>query len=60
LLLVSANTAQEVFEANMAGADECLIKPVNPAVLVVKAMAWLGQGERNERLPAMLNINLPA
>ena len=60
LMLVSANTAQEVFEANMAGADECLIKPVNPAVLVVKAMAWLGQGERNERLPAMLNINLPA
>ena len=25
IMLVSANTAQEVFEANMAGADECLI-----------------------------------
>ena len=55
IMLVSATTAQEVFEANMAGADECLIKPVNPAVLVVKAMAWLGHGERNERIPAMMN-----
>ena len=59
LLLVSANTAQEVFEANLAGADECLIKPVNPAVLVVKAMAWLGHGEKNERIPAaMLNLQV--
>ena len=56
IMLVSANTAQDVFEANLAGADECLIKPVNPAVLVVKAMAWLGHGERNERFPAMMNV----
>lgn len=60
IMLISANTAQEVFEANMAGADECLIKPVNPAVLVVKAMAWLGHGERNERIPAMMNLNVTA
>lgn len=60
ILLVSANTAQEVFEANMAGADECLIKPVNPAVLVVKAMAWLGHGEKNERFPAMINLQVAA
>jgi len=60
LMLVSANTAQEVFEANMLGADECLIKPVNPAVLVVKAMAWLGHGERNERIPAMMNLGVSA
>lgn len=58
IMLVSANTAQEVFEANTAGADECLIKPVNPAVLVVKAMAWLGHGERNERIPAMMNFQV--
>lgn len=49
LLLVSANTVDEVLEANQAGADECLIKPINPAVLVVKAMAWLGHGERKHR-----------
>jgi DNA-binding response OmpR family regulator len=60
IMLISASTAQEVFEANMAGADECLIKPVNPAVLVVKAMAWLGHGERNERIPAMMNLEASA
>lgn len=48
LLLVSASTADEILEANRAGADECLLKPVNPAVLIVKAMAWLGHGERKK------------
>lgn len=60
ILLVSANTAQEVFEANLAGADECLVKPVNPAVLVVKAMAWLGHGEKNERFPTMIDLQVAA
>jgi len=49
LLLISANSVDAVLEANRAGADECLIKPINPAVLVVKAMAWLGHGERKHR-----------
>lgn len=49
LLLVSASTAQLALEANASSADEYLMKPVNPAVLVVKAMAWLGQGRRPER-----------
>jgi len=53
LMTVSANTVDEIIEANQAGADECLVKPVNPAVLVVKAMAWLGHGQRSERLPAL-------
>jgi len=50
LMLVSANTANDIMEANQSGVDECLIKPVNPAVLIVKAMAWLGHGEKNNRL----------
>jgi DNA-binding response OmpR family regulator len=55
-MIISANTVDDIVEANQAGADECLIKPVNPAVLVVKAMAWLGHGERSTRVPAaMLN-----
>lgn len=49
LLLISANTVDEVLEAQQAGADECLVKPINLAVLVVKAMAWLGHGERKHR-----------
>ena len=49
ILLISANTVDEVIEARQAGADECLVKPVNPAVLIVKAMAWLGHGERRKQ-----------
>src|SRR6266545_4485176 len=48
LMLISANTVDEIIEANHSGADECLVKPVNPAVLVIKAMAWLGHGHRSQ------------
>jgi DNA-binding response OmpR family regulator len=58
LMLIHANTIDEIVEANQEGADECLVKPVNPAVLVVKAMAWLGHGQRSERAPAMLGVTL--
>jgi len=57
LMTVSANTVDDIVEANKMGADECLIKPVNPAVLIVKAMAWLGHGSRSARVPAALNQN---
>ncbi len=53
LLLVSANTAQLAFEANETVADEYLMKPVNPAVLVIKAMAWLGHGQRRGKFSSM-------
>jgi DNA-binding response OmpR family regulator len=58
LMLINANTVDEIVEANQEGADECLVKPVNPAVLVVKSMAWLGHGQRAERAPAMLGVTL--
>jgi len=58
LMLISANTVEEILEANRSGADECLVKPVNPAVLVVKAMAWLGHGHRVERLPNSISVTL--
>ena len=55
LMTVAANTVDDIVEANQAGADECLIKPVNPAVLIVKAMAWLGHGEKSSRTPHTLD-----
>ena len=55
LMTVSAMTVDDIMEANQAGADECLIKPVNPAVLIVKAMAWLGQGEKSSRIQSAMN-----
>ena len=58
LMTVSANTVDEIIEANQAGADECLVKPVNPAVLIVKAMAWLGHGQRSERSPVLAGTTL--
>ncbi len=57
ILITSANTVDEVLEANQAGADECLIKPVNPAVLIVKAMAWLGHGQRKKYMTGPLGIS---
>src|SRR5262249_14639876 len=57
LMLVSADTVQDVVEANQAGADECLVKPVNPAVLVIKAMAWLGHGEKSEKVQSVINTH---
>jgi len=60
LLLISADTVEEVVEANQIGADECLVKPVNPAVLVIKAMAWLGHGQRKERAPSLYESNVNA
>jgi len=56
ILIASANTVDEVLEANQAGADECLIKPVNPAVLIVKAMAWLGHGQRRKYMTGPLSM----
>jgi len=58
LLLISANTVDEILEANRLGADECLVKPVNSAVLIVKAMAWLGHGHRIERLSSPISVTL--
>jgi len=60
LMTVSATTVDDIMEANQAGADECLIRPVNPAVLIVKAMAWLGHGEKSSHLPANLNQHATA
>ena len=56
LMIISANTVDDIVEANKMGADECLIKPVNPAVLIVKAMAWLGHGEKSSRVPNQVAI----
>ena len=58
LMLISANTVDEIMEANQAGADECLVKPVNSAVLVIKAMAWLGHGQRSERNSTIMGVTL--
>lgn len=56
LMLINAQTVNEIVEANHEGADECLVKPVNPTVLVVKSMAWLSRSQRNERVSTLLDV----
>lgn len=41
LLLVSEYTGSQIVDIYNAGVDECLLKPVSPAFVVVKAMSWL-------------------
>jgi len=55
LMLINAKTVDEIVEANHEGVDECLVRPVNPGVLVVKAMAWLEHSQQSQYAPAMLS-----
>lgn len=58
LMLISADTVDEILEANRSGADECFVKPLNPAVLVSKAMAWLNHGHRSEESSQPVSVTL--
>jgi len=58
LMLISANTVDEILEANRLGANECLVRPVNPAILIVKAMSWLGQRYQIERHASPISVTL--
>jgi len=40
LLFLPANHESEILEAYQAGVDECVVKPVSPAIFVAKIMAW--------------------
>jgi len=41
LLLVSDYNGNQMIDIYNIGVDECLLKPVNPAFLVVKGITWL-------------------
>jgi DNA-binding response OmpR family regulator len=58
LMLIAAETIDEIVEANQEGADECLVKPISPAVLVVKSMTWLEHSQKKKSAPAMLGVTL--
>jgi DNA-binding response OmpR family regulator len=40
LLVLSSASGDEVLEAWCAGATECIVQPANPAVILLKALAW--------------------
>jgi DNA-binding response OmpR family regulator len=40
LLFLPANNENEVLEAYQNGVDECVVKPVSPAIFLAKILAW--------------------
>lgn len=40
LLFLPASNESEILEAYQAGVDECVVKPVSPAIFLAKIMAW--------------------
>ena len=41
LLMLLPSDHQQIAEAYAAGADECIIQPINPTLVLVKAMSWM-------------------
>lgn len=40
LLFLPANNENEILEAYQTGVDECVVKPVSPAIFLAKILAW--------------------
>jgi DNA-binding response OmpR family regulator len=40
LLFLPSNHEPEILEAYQAGVDECVLKPISPAIFLAKIMAW--------------------
>jgi two-component system response regulator RegX3 len=43
VLLLPEATEAKALDAYQAGVDECIVKPIGPALLVAKVMAWLAR-----------------
>ena len=41
VMVLTPPRPQEIFELYAAGVDECLIRPINPALALVKTTAWI-------------------
>jgi len=41
LLFLPTNHESEIIEAYQAGVDECVVKPISPAIFLAKIMAWV-------------------
>jgi DNA-binding response OmpR family regulator len=40
LLFVPTNNENEILEAYQSGVDECVVKPISPAIFLAKIQAW--------------------
>lgn len=58
LMLIEADTIDEIIEANQEGADECLVKPISPAALIAKSMNWLEHSHTRKQMSASVDMIL--
>jgi len=56
ILLTAINNETYILEAYQAGVDECVVKPVSPALFQVKVKAWL---RRSWSMPEAYSWTLP-
>lgn len=45
LLFLPASNETEILDAYQAGVDECVIKPISPAIFLAKILAWVRRGD---------------
>ncbi|MGC8856134.1 MAG: response regulator transcription factor [Anaerolineae bacterium] len=59
LLFMPTNNENEILEAYQLGVDECVIKPISPAIFLAKIMAWARRSRREPvHLPASPHLAL--
>ena len=58
LLFFPAQHEDEILDAYRAGVDECVVKPISPALFLAKIMAWARRGAAAEVKPAKTTLRL--
>jgi DNA-binding response OmpR family regulator len=60
LLFLPYNNEPEILEAYQNGVDECVVKPISPAIFLAKIVAWMRRSwsePMRPRLTGRLNLN---
>lgn len=60
LLFLPANNEAEILEAYQAGVDECVVKPISPALFMAKIMAWARRSHEGREGDVSHRIRLDA
>jgi DNA-binding response OmpR family regulator len=55
LLFLPAHNENEMLEAYRAGVDDCVVKPVSPAIFLAKVQAWLNRSWSEPMSPRLTN-----
>ncbi|RME91380.1 MAG: DNA-binding response regulator [Anaerolineae bacterium] len=58
LLFLPANNEAEILEAYQAGVDECVVKPISPALFMAKIMAWARRSHKEGGEPSNARLGI--